>query len=334
MPAKAWLKGCRRKKTARCRRSITIASIGSKRAHPRLTVVLNGGVGGVEDALLHLARVDGVMMGRAAYQEPWRLLAVDPLVFGEAPAFASAKEAAAALIPYIERELAQRYAASRCHAASARPVPRRARCARAFRRALSPAPRRSPQAGAELLVAALALVADRLPDRDRRIGAHRRLTHGKHHRHMILGVPLSEIFWLALAVVVGGVITGDSCRAVRHRRRRGDRAGALRGFPHARRAGGGAYAALRRHLDCHHPADDDPLLSHAPRERSGHSARDQAVGAPRRDRRHLRRGDRGVCAARRVQARVRPDRDPHRHQIFVRRRSLESRHRPARHRCR
>ena len=30
-----------------------------------------------------LRHVDGVMMGRAAYQEPWRLLAVDPLVFGE-----------------------------------------------------------------------------------------------------------------------------------------------------------------------------------------------------------------------------------------------------------
>src|SRR5262249_36062422 len=47
-----------------------------KAAHPRLAVVLNGGVGGVEEAATHLARVDGVMMGRAAYQEPWRLLAV------------------------------------------------------------------------------------------------------------------------------------------------------------------------------------------------------------------------------------------------------------------
>ena len=51
--------------------------------------------------------LDGVMMGRAAYQEPWRLLAVDPLLFGEAAPFASAKDAALALIPYIERELAR-----------------------------------------------------------------------------------------------------------------------------------------------------------------------------------------------------------------------------------
>jgi len=53
-----------------------------------------------------LSRVDGVMMGRAAYQEPWRLLAVDPLFFGEAAPFASAKAAATALLPYIERETA------------------------------------------------------------------------------------------------------------------------------------------------------------------------------------------------------------------------------------
>ena len=47
------------------------------------------------------------MMGRAAYQEPWRLLAVDPLLFGEPAPFASPKAAALALIPYIERELAR-----------------------------------------------------------------------------------------------------------------------------------------------------------------------------------------------------------------------------------
>ena len=47
------------------------------------------------------------MMGRAAYQEPWRLLAVDPLIFGEAAPFASAKQALEAFFPYVERELAR-----------------------------------------------------------------------------------------------------------------------------------------------------------------------------------------------------------------------------------
>ena len=129
-----------------------------KRAHPRLPVILNGGIGSVEAALGHLHHVDGVMMGRAAYQEPWRLIAVDPLVFGEAASFTSPKAAAAALMPYIDRELAQ---GTRLHSITRhlhglfRAVPG----ARAFRRHLAGAAA-APHAGAEYLAAALALVAD------------------------------------------------------------------------------------------------------------------------------------------------------------------------------
>ncbi|MGE0036537.1 MAG: tRNA dihydrouridine(20/20a) synthase DusA [Xanthobacteraceae bacterium] len=77
-----------------------------KLAHPELPIVLNGGVADLDQAAAHLARVDGVMMGRAAYQEPWRLLAVDPLLFDEAAPDASFKDVAEALVPYIARELA------------------------------------------------------------------------------------------------------------------------------------------------------------------------------------------------------------------------------------
>ena len=54
----------------------------------------------------HLDHVDGVMLGRAAYQEPWRLLAVDPELFGEAAPHAAMKDVFEAMMPYIERELA------------------------------------------------------------------------------------------------------------------------------------------------------------------------------------------------------------------------------------
>jgi tRNA-dihydrouridine synthase A len=97
------------------------------------------------------------MMGRAAYQEPWRLLAVDPVLFDEDAPFATAKEAAAALVPYIERELRE---GARLHAITRhlhglfRAVPG----ARAFRRHLAGAA--TGNAGAELLLAALRLVAD------------------------------------------------------------------------------------------------------------------------------------------------------------------------------
>ena len=69
--------------------------------------MLNGGIASLAQAQQQLAYVDGVMMGRAAYQEPWRLLDVDPLMFGEPAPFASPKAAALALVPYIERELAK-----------------------------------------------------------------------------------------------------------------------------------------------------------------------------------------------------------------------------------
>jgi tRNA-dihydrouridine synthase A len=155
---KAWLKGLSPKENREVPPLNYQRVYRLKAAHPRLPVVLNGGVGSVEAALAHLAHVDGVMMGRAAYQEPRRLLAVDPALFGEKPGFTSPKQVAVALIPYIERELAQ---GTRLHAITRhlhglfRAVPG----ARAFRRHLAGAT--VTDAGAELLLTALSLVADR-----------------------------------------------------------------------------------------------------------------------------------------------------------------------------
>jgi tRNA-dihydrouridine synthase A len=164
---KAWLKGLSPKENREIPPLDYARVFRLKVAHPRLPIVLNGGIGGVEEALQHLAHVDGVMMGRAAYQEPGRLLAVDPLVFGAERPFASLKDAVMALIPYIERERGQ---GARLHAITRhlhglfRGVPG----ARAFRRHLAGAAAR-PQAGAELLAAALSLVADGLLDSEREL---------------------------------------------------------------------------------------------------------------------------------------------------------------------
>jgi tRNA-dihydrouridine synthase A len=78
-----------------------------KRAWPNLHISINGGIASVEQAAAHLAHVDGVMMGRAAYQEPWRLLGVDPSIYGAPAPFASPKAALEAFFPYVERELAR-----------------------------------------------------------------------------------------------------------------------------------------------------------------------------------------------------------------------------------
>jgi tRNA-dihydrouridine synthase A len=128
-----------------------------KQRHPGLPIVLNGGLDTLESATAHLGRVDGVMMGRAAYQEPWRLLAVDPLLGAPAP-LASAREAAVAMIPYIDREIA---AGARLNSVVRHMlglftgVPG----ARAFRRHLANAAVK-PGAGAEVLREALSLVRD------------------------------------------------------------------------------------------------------------------------------------------------------------------------------
>jgi tRNA-dihydrouridine synthase A len=129
-----------------------------KRAWPRLQISINGGIASVEDAARHLQQVDGVMMGRAAYQEPWRLLQVDPLIYGALPAFASAKAAIEAFIPYVERELSQ---GTRLHAMTRHvlglfhAVPG----ARAFRRHIATHAVK-PGAGTEVLREAISLVPD------------------------------------------------------------------------------------------------------------------------------------------------------------------------------
>ena len=78
-----------------------------KAALPQVPVIINGGIAGIAEAKAHLAHVDGVMLGRAAYHDPWRLLAVDPELFGEAAPHATVKDVFEAMVPYIETELAQ-----------------------------------------------------------------------------------------------------------------------------------------------------------------------------------------------------------------------------------
>jgi tRNA-dihydrouridine synthase A len=130
-----------------------------KAAHPGLAIVLNGGIAGLNEAATHLDRVDGVMMGRAAYQEPGRLLDVDRVFFAQCAPFASPAAAAQALIPYIERELAR---GTRLHAITRHVLGlfRGVHGARVFRRHLATEAVK-PGAGINTFRAALAIVAQR-----------------------------------------------------------------------------------------------------------------------------------------------------------------------------
>jgi tRNA-dihydrouridine synthase A len=130
-----------------------------KAALPDVPVIINGGIGSIAEAARHLDHVDGVMLGRAAYQEPWRLLEVDPKLFGEAAPCATMKDVFEAMLPYIEDQLTQgarlhsmtRHFVGAFHGVSG---------ARAFRRHLAENGVR-PGAGVDVLRDAIARVEDR-----------------------------------------------------------------------------------------------------------------------------------------------------------------------------
>jgi tRNA-dihydrouridine synthase A len=76
-----------------------------KRERPQLAIIVNGGVGSLAEAQAHLAYVDGVMLGRAAYHTPAILGAADAELFGEG-AIVGPAEAVARYRPYVARQLA------------------------------------------------------------------------------------------------------------------------------------------------------------------------------------------------------------------------------------
>ena len=76
-----------------------------KRAHADWPIILNGGLADLDVARAHLAHVDGIMLGRAAYQNPEALIAVDPAFFGEPAPVGDGFEAIEAFMPTIARGL-------------------------------------------------------------------------------------------------------------------------------------------------------------------------------------------------------------------------------------
>ena len=55
----------------------------AKERYPECTIILNGGVRTLEEAQQHLRQVDGVMIGRAAYDDPFMLAKADTMIFGD-----------------------------------------------------------------------------------------------------------------------------------------------------------------------------------------------------------------------------------------------------------
>ena len=153
---KAWLKGLSPKENREVPPLDYKRVARLKARRPELTIVLNGGIGSIDEAERHLETFDGVMLGRAAYHTPYILAEVDRRLFGSGAPEVARGEALRALIPYMERHVAaggRPYAILRHILGLYHGQPR----ARAFRRLLS---EQGPRvtAGSGLIGAALGLV--------------------------------------------------------------------------------------------------------------------------------------------------------------------------------
>lgn len=78
-----------------------------KRDYPELVIAINGGITSLEQIKIHLQHVDGVMVGREAYQNPMLLSEIDQQIFAKDHAITNPISAIEQLFPYIEVELAK-----------------------------------------------------------------------------------------------------------------------------------------------------------------------------------------------------------------------------------
>jgi tRNA-dihydrouridine synthase A len=104
---KAWLKGLSPKENREVPPLDYARVYRLKAARPDLTVVINGGIGTLAEAIAHLAHVDGVMLGRAAYQTPYLLADVDRAFFGATTPPTSRAGVVETMLPYIDAHLAR-----------------------------------------------------------------------------------------------------------------------------------------------------------------------------------------------------------------------------------
>jgi len=78
-----------------------------KTRRPELEIVVNGGIESFAEARKHLPHFDGVMLGRAAYADPYLLAEVDRTLFGEPEASLSRLDVLDRFVPYVEAELSR-----------------------------------------------------------------------------------------------------------------------------------------------------------------------------------------------------------------------------------
>lgn len=102
---KAWLKGLSPKENREIPPLHYDQVYRLKQERPELSVVINGGITSIAQCLEMLGHVDGVMLGRAAYHNPYMLAEVDATLFGDSSPPPSRAEVIERLLPYVRSEL-------------------------------------------------------------------------------------------------------------------------------------------------------------------------------------------------------------------------------------
>jgi len=104
---KAWLKGLSPKEN----RNVPPLDYGRvyqlKREHPEIEIIINGGITNLPDCETHLESVDGVMLGREVYRNPWLLSQVDHAIYGDTEGAMTREDVVDCMRPYIQHQLDQ-----------------------------------------------------------------------------------------------------------------------------------------------------------------------------------------------------------------------------------
>lgn len=104
---KAWLKGLSPKENREVPPLDYPLVHAMKAQFPALHLSINGGIATLDQARDQLAVMDGAMIGRAAYHEPWNILGGADVLWGDVPPFAAPAEVAVAMRPMIVDHIAK-----------------------------------------------------------------------------------------------------------------------------------------------------------------------------------------------------------------------------------
>ncbi|PIE42505.1 MAG: tRNA dihydrouridine(20/20a) synthase DusA [Gammaproteobacteria bacterium] len=103
---KAWLKGLSPKENRDIPPLRYDLVYQLKQAFPELEIIINGGIKTLDECRQHLEQVDGVMVGREVYHNPWLLAQVDSLFYGQSANLTQRKQVLPALYDYVEQQTA------------------------------------------------------------------------------------------------------------------------------------------------------------------------------------------------------------------------------------